>query len=136
MLHVAHQARLDKVGKDGATRRAYLEAAALNGNRTAIEALERHPPSIALSYLHGWALDLVGRSGVGQFGLAPLSFTTIRHWADLKDIDVLPHEVDALIVLDGAMRDPGEEETAKDDVVVAPTWPVRRAEPILIPSAD
>lgn len=40
----------------------------------------------------------------------PLSYTTIADWARLKDVDVEPHEVGALIALDSAMLHPGDAD--------------------------
>ena len=39
-----------------------------------------------------------------------LSYTTIADWARLKDLDVQPHEVMALIAIDSAMLHPEEKE--------------------------
>lgn len=67
----------------------------------------------SLEYLYEWATALCGRSGVGMDGYAPLSYTTIVAWSRLMGITVEPHEAEALIAIDGALRHPGEPE--KDD---------------------
>ena len=54
---------------------------------------------------------LYGRSGLGMAGVAPVSYTTIRHFALLMDIDPIePYEVEALVILDAAFR--VDEETS------------------------
>jgi hypothetical protein len=63
-----------------------------------------------VEYLREWVYELHGRSGVGMGGLMPLSYTTIADWARLKEVDIDPHEVGALIALDAAMLAPGEPE--------------------------
>lgn len=72
--------------------------------------LEEREYPYCVGYLRGWVSELHGRSGVGQFGLAPLSYATIESWSRLKGVRVKPHEVDALIALDGFMLNPGKEE--------------------------
>lgn len=39
-------------------------------------------------------------------GANPLTYTTIMDWAVLTDRTVLPHEVQALFLLDAVMRNP------------------------------
>ena len=57
-----------------------------------------------VKYLVQWAEHLRGRSGLGFSGVAPLSFTTIKDWAELMQIGTLhPLEIDALLSLDAAM---------------------------------
>lgn len=107
---VQHDARLAQKGEDGVTRRAHLEASAARGNATAEAALEGPPYPEPLRALHGWAMELVGRSGADLNGLAPLTYGTIADWARLTGRFPRPHEVRALLLLDAAIRRPDPEE--------------------------
>lgn len=91
-----------------------------------------------MEYLVSWAFDLHGRSGVGMSGAAPLSYTTVESWARLLDIRIEPYEVKALIALENAIRNPGDDEEEVDTVVVAEdkietrargVWPQRKPAP-------
>ena len=73
------------------------------------EQLEGPPVPPALQYLKDWSDQLLGRSGVGMDGYAPLSPTVVRDWAYLKRLVVLPHEFDALVMLDDCRRNPPKE---------------------------
>lgn len=42
-------------------------------------------------------------------GYAPLSPTVVKDWAYLKRVTVLPHEFDALVMLDDCRRNPPAE---------------------------
>lgn len=70
---------------------------------TAREELRPKPCPEGLRYLAAWAWELFGRSGAGPAGLAPVSYPTINAWARMKGVTLAPHEVDALVVLDGAI---------------------------------
>lgn len=82
-----------------------------------------------MRYLVDWAYALYGRSGSGMEGVAPLSYTTVAAWSQLTDTAIRPHEVDALMALDAAIRNP---DGVKDEEVVAPVetpaWPTRTKE--------
>jgi hypothetical protein len=55
------------------------------------------------------AKKLHGRSGVGMTGLAPLSYTTIRHYRKECGLARFSEKViDTLILLDSVMLFPGE----------------------------
>lgn len=88
------------------SRRVHYEKAAERGSAGAIAALQGPDYPLELRYLYEWAAHLVGRSGVGMAGYAPLSYGTIRDWMDLTGTMVYSHEVDALIQLDAVMRNP------------------------------
>lgn len=87
-----------------------------------------------VEYLVEWAYRLYGRSGVGFSAVNPLSYGEIEAWARLNDIDLTPEEVEALVVLDDAMRSPGyPEEAEKEEGLVSKEkkprkgWPTRKA---------
>lgn len=63
-----------------------------------------------MAYLYEWALALHGRSGADMGGVSLLSYGTIADWARLTDTWPQPHEVEALLQIDLAMRFPGTEE--------------------------
>jgi hypothetical protein len=81
-----------------------LEAAAEKGNEDAQKELQGPPLPPCVAYLYEWAMGLFGRSGIGMEGVAPLTFTTIESWARLTDRNLEPHEVEALLEIDLAMR--------------------------------
>lgn len=76
----------------------------------------------SLAYLRDWLYQLVGRSGVGMSGAAPLSYGTVADWARLTGNEPTPDDIDALFFLDAALR--SEQRDAAE-----------RAKPIA-PSAD
>ena len=85
----------------------------------------------SLAYLVRWCFALHGRSGIGQFGLAPLTYTAIRHWR--KEMGVGPldsWEVEMLIRLDTVLLAPEEpvksEPTATQPPVSQRAWPTRK----------
>jgi hypothetical protein len=45
-----------------------------------------------------------------MIGLLPLTYSTIADWSRLEDVDVKPHEVQALLILDRTMLYPSDEE--------------------------
>ena len=55
-------------------------------------------------------MALHGQSGVGVAGLLPLNYSTIFAWRDLEEIDIQPHEVQALLIIDKTMLYPSDEE--------------------------
>jgi hypothetical protein len=74
-------------------------------------------------YLVDWSYQLFGRSGVGM-SVNPLSYQTVAEWGRLTDTRIAPHEVEALMVLDAAIRQSSEEVEAKQDEAPAqPAWP-------------
>lgn len=105
MEFAKHQALLNAPvagSKDSTPYRDHLEAAAKKSARARAE-LEGPPFPESLSYLWTWATELHGRSGVGQFGASPLGYGTIADWSRLTNTNTRPHEVEALLMLDGAM---------------------------------
>lgn len=67
---------------------------------------------VCVEYLHTWAQELHGRSGVGMNGAAPLSYSTLADWSHLKGVTLEPHEVESLLILDAYMSAPGEPDGA------------------------
>lgn len=85
-----------------------------------------------MEWLVGWAFRLVGRSGGGMEGLAPLSYQAVEAWARLMDVRLHPWEVDALMELDAAIRcpdPPADEEQERPKPAEAPAWPTRKQQP-------
>ena len=133
MAHVAHQARLDQPNEAGERARPYLEARAERVARArgldsleyaeARAALDGPGPPEAIRYLLEWSDDLYGRSGVGMNGLAPLTWESLDAWARRKNVDVLPHECDALMALDSLRRHPPVESAPAETPRPAPPWP-------------
>lgn len=114
------------------TLRDYLEDSAQRGNVRSAEMLEPRPYPPEIGYLHEWALALFGRSGSSMAGVAPLSYTEVAAWAQLKGLTLEPYEVHALFVLDAALsaageiEDEGEDEPRSTSVAA---WPERKREP-------
>lgn len=83
-----------------------------------------------VEYLIDWTYELVGRSGVGMSGVAPLTYTTVEAWARLKDIGELhPMEVEALLLFDSILltrkeTTGGEESNLPKE---PPKWPSKKA---------
>jgi hypothetical protein len=130
MLYAAHQSELDTPDKDGVTRRALLTERVRKGIPGAQDVLDSGPQCPAdLGYLYGYATELVGRSGVGMNGLAPLSYTTLRDWQALTGIALEPDEVTALMRLDSVIRNPPKETEVKpepDTPRELPAWPEKK----------
>lgn len=113
------------MGEDGATLRAHLEAAAPR-SVSARAALDGPECPECLEYLRDWAYELHGRSGVGMDGAAPLNPVVVEAWARLYRLDIEPHEYEALVSIDAAMRHPGEAEPDEQAPTVAPAWPAKK----------
>lgn len=62
----------------------------------------------SLRYLHEWAVELYGTSGVSEAGLMPLSWQALVAWADLTGRRPTVDEIDGLRQLDAVMREPGD----------------------------
>ena len=121
MAHVAHAARLDQPIKDASTGRQSLtflltKARKQHGEDSPqvdalLEKLNGPPMPACLAYLEDWSRALFGRSGEGMGGAAPLSPLVVESWARMSGYVIAPHELDALLVLDGVRRNPPKEET-------------------------
>lgn len=128
-----HEALLDKRDDKGVSLRATLELRASQGSSSAIADLT--PPEFpdSLAYLLGWSHELVGRSGLGMSGFAPLSWNTLESWARLTERHPSPEECDALMALDAAFRNPDEPAASETADVTAPktstvkAWPSQQA---------
>lgn len=87
-----------------------MQFLANKGDERSIAALNGPECPEELKYLVDWCYLLFARSGVSADGVAPLSYTTIEAWSRLSGNEVDPHEVEALMLLDAALRNPGEED--------------------------
>lgn len=102
-----HHALLDRKAEDGYSQRDHLLGLLKRGSDKARAEVRSQlngpkcPPS--LEYLKGYLYELHGRSGVGQCGLAPLSYQTVEAWSRLTGRSVTPREVNALLILDGIL---------------------------------
>jgi hypothetical protein len=115
--------------EDGVTLRAMQEERARRGLAGAQEALDGPPFPCDLEYLYGYASELVGRSGLGMSGLAPVSNREIESFERLHGITLEPYEVEAIYRLDSAMRNPPKEEEVKLESpkpVPVAAWPERK----------
>ena len=123
MEYARHQAEGSKRADDGSTMREHWEHAAARGSVAARAKLEAPEFPEQLSYLWSWTLELHGRSGVSMAGLNPLTYQTLDAWARLTGRDPMPHEVEALILLDAALRPENGPKTDTDEPPEPPAWP-------------
>lgn len=63
-----------------------------------------------MRYLLVWLADLHGRSGVGQYGYQPMTWTTLDAWARWTGNTPDAADVAALFALDAVMRNPGDPD--------------------------
>ena len=124
MAYARHHAECSKRAPDGSTMREHWEASGSAVARAKLEAPE-FPEDLA--YLWDWTLELHGRSGVSMAGLNPLTYQTLDAWARLLERDPMPHEVEALILLDSALR-PVEDKPEAEEVKETPAWPTRKVD--------
>jgi len=94
--------------------RAHLERAAANGDLWARAELQGPACPEVVAYLVPWAYELVGRSGMGMNGLAPLRYSEIEAWSRLTGRVLVPMEVEALIRLDRVLRSPPPVDRSED----------------------
>jgi hypothetical protein len=84
-----------------------------------IDALEEqlYGPTMpyCMQYMVRWLDEVHARSGLGMEGVAPLSYDTIAKWAMLTGRDPMPHEVDALLMLDAVRRNPDTVDLTDND---------------------
>jgi hypothetical protein len=76
----------------------------------AIAMLEVPECPESLEYLKRWLYALHGRSGEGMNGAVRLTYTTIVDWARLMDVWPTSAEVDALMMLDALLSNPGDDQ--------------------------
>lgn len=97
---------LNRRREDGTRERDHWVVLAERGDRKAVARLE--PPEVApaFEYLRTWLYEVHGRSGVGMNGLAPLTWTTLRHWREETGTTVRPDEARALMRLDAILLHP------------------------------
>lgn len=128
-----HATRLDRADEHGVTLRAMLELRASQGDASSIRDLTPPEYPESVEYLLRWSQELVGRSGMGQFAAAPLSWPSLDAWARRTGRDPSYEEQMALMELDTAMRNPEEpEEQVVTDVTqpktaVVKPWPSKKS---------
>lgn len=93
----------------------HLERAAAGGSAWARSQLAEPPCPAPVAHLKDWAYELVGRSGAGMTGLAPLSYQELAAWAHVTGRHVTPLEVLGLMALDRVIRHPPDAETMAGD---------------------
>lgn len=95
-----------KVQGDGVPYRKHLEMAAKRGFAPAIKELEGPYVPAYMEYIWGYFITLDRNRGEGMSGAQPITYEQIDAWNRLLDIQVKPYEVEALILLDLALRHP------------------------------
>ena len=109
---------MHKRTEEGSTQRAHLEMAARMGHAGAERAkqqLKEPPFPEELAYLWEWLMELSLARGEGWSGAAAISYSDIEAWTRLMDTHPEPHDVQALLVLDAAMRNPGDGTDDDDE---------------------
>ena len=101
-----HAGRLRTPAKDGSTEGAHLRALAARGNAKALALLAGPAVPVGLAYLWEKFRELDAVRRVGEHGPEPLTWQDIAAWAQLTDQQLAPHEVRALLQLDGAILFP------------------------------
>jgi hypothetical protein len=112
---LAHEARLNRPSADGkGTVRDHLLRAARSRTPWARAKATRDlagpefPES--MEYLEDLVRQLHGRSGISTHGIVPATWASIDAMARRLNVDLRPHEVQALFRLDGVMLNPPAEE--------------------------
>ena len=96
--------------EDGHSTRDHLQALVRAGRKRP-EELDGPQFPDEIGYLWDWFGELDRTRDLGPHGPRALSYMEVDAWARLTGRSPMPHEVDALMVLDGAMRAPGNPET-------------------------
>ena len=94
------RAHYESVARRGPDRSGYAEA---------LKELKGPPFPESLRYLYDWALEICGRSGVSQLGVAPVTYSTIESWMRLTGNQVSRRELRVLIQLDHVLLHPGND---------------------------
>lgn len=120
MLAVSYDASMLRRAPDGALQRAYWEDAARKGNAEAAAKLDVPPFPASLEYLYEWFGEVSAGRGDSMSGIPPLTHEGVRAWAEMCGHSPAPHEVRALLALDGAWRsalrdDPKDAKPAVTD---------------------
>lgn len=129
MEYARHEAEMNAPGEDGVSLRSHLEEKRRRGLPCPeLDSVPECPEELA--HLYGFAIELIGRSGVGMSGFAPLSYSLIRDWSHLTGWTLEPCEVDAVIRLDSVMRDSAKKDEApkltEDAQVEIAPWPQKK----------
>lgn len=106
---MAHDARLNKIQKDGSPLRDHVAQAVSMGRRDPSELDGPGMPD-SMRHLWGWFQELAMVRSVGMNGANPINFGDIDAWARLTDREVLPHEVRALMRIDFETRHPRDKD--------------------------
>jgi hypothetical protein len=102
------EAPAEKGGKTSV--RANLQRLVNLGRKDLLKQLEGPDFPIELGYLWEWFLEIRSAPRMTMEGAAALSWSDIDTWARLTDREVSPQEVNGLIALDYAFRNPPKEE--------------------------
>jgi hypothetical protein len=62
-----------------------------------------------VAYLWGWYMELARTAHMTEHGPQPIGYPDIEAWARLTGRNPMAHEVEALLMLDMALRVPGKE---------------------------
>lgn len=87
--------------EDGATARQHLMSL-WRQTRVKPAQLEVPPCPVLLKHVWEWFMHLHRRRGMGERGPHPLSYTEIKSWSELRNIQLQQYELDAIDALDVA----------------------------------
>lgn len=97
-----------KSGGNGKTVRWHLRVLANRGDAGSRAQLEGPPVPEGLAYLWDWFWELDAGRAEGFTGPAAFSYQELDAWARLTGRQPSPHEVQALMSIDLAVRHPAE----------------------------
>ena len=99
-----------KTGGVTKSQRQHLEIAARAGNAEAIALLKEPPLPYCLEYLWQRYMVLHNTRSYTEFGMLPVTGDSVQAWSKLLDWRMKPHEIEALIAIDAAYRNPEERD--------------------------
>lgn len=102
LLYAKHQFYWSEQQSDGESNRDHLRAARNNAFATMQAPIEDEEEAVCpheLQHLYIWFVELSSARQSGM-DICPISFTEIKNWSKLLDIDLKPFEVRTLKRLD------------------------------------
>jgi hypothetical protein len=116
IAYVEHEMRLNRTLPDGTTERANLEVALDRYGSAVARRLLLDGPQCPdhLRYLLEHATALVGRSGVGMDGAAPLTWSTLKDYQSETGWSFAPWEKEMIMAIDAALRHRPDDLTKND----------------------
>ena len=83
-----------------ATVRDHLAQAEAANPGLVIQELHPDPPPQEVAHLWGYFLQISRERNNGGFGPSPISSQNISYWQQLREIELMPFEIDAILAID------------------------------------